>query len=423
MNHEISLIACCLLNNTLIDEALARGLQDDYFNGTAEQQVWKAMTIEYKRGKSIDTLWADNIHKRIIGEDTMPYTHAKAEILALRHEFLSALESIVQEYARRRLSRLLEDTLKRSKLDDPQQLIDEMLAELPQLKDKSRQESDEQVVERIIERLDRGIEYPTQFPQLDYLVKGVEPGVLWVIGGYTSNGKSTFTLNIANNLAHASQPVTYFSTEMSKEQLMTRIATMESGVNISTAHTLTDEEKGAFKEGLRKTQMIPITIYQTLSLPEITMHIRSRESKLYVVDYVQMVDPGLRIETEVKRLGYVVRELETCAKENDVCVIATSQFRRGVEGEVAPTLSSFRGSGEIEENADIGVLMYYPYQQATHEGQRAIEKRHARYVINVEVRKNRIHGLLGMTKLELDPKSMRMKEVKSRKPTKQKERR
>jgi replicative DNA helicase len=91
-----------------------------------------------------------------------------------------------------------------------------------------------------------------------------------------------------------------------------------------------------------------------------------------------------------------------------VCIIATSQFNRSNDD--VPTLSSYRGSGEIEENTDIGILMYYPYQQATFEKKQEIKDADKDKIINVAVQKNRIHGLTGTISFEFDPKTMRMKE-------------
>ena len=222
------------------------------------------------------------------------------------------------------------------------------------------------------------------------------------------NGKTTFVLNIAHNLAKTDQHVTVFSTEMIKKHLIQRFATMISGVNPSTAPALTHGEKEAFKYGVHMALEYPVAMIPTLSLPTIRMAMQKRESLLYIVDYLQMIDPGKDLDSEVKRLGYIVREFERLSKQYDVCIMVTSQFSRNRDD--VPRLSSYRGSGEIEENTDIGVLMYYPFQQATFEDQREIKEQGKDNVINVSVQKNRIHGLTGFIKFDFDRSNMRMKE-------------
>lgn len=408
MDHEIQLIACCLLDNEVIKIAIAAGIQPDWFTSKLNQNVWQEMVKRFEMEKSVDLVWVDNYERITTGRTELVFIEATHNVLSPKSEVMSAIEIMKRDYLRNQVSDILSNVSRRLNCEDPDVLISEMIEKLDQLKQDNDGESVEDIKEKIIEELKRGIECPTHFSRLDYLVKGIEPGVLWVIGGHTSNGKTTFALNLAYNLAQNSHPVTFFSTEMSKELLTKRVTTMISGINPSIASSLTEEEKEAYIKELPNAQNLPIEMYSTLSLPEIRMTIQKKKSRLYIVDYIQMIHPGIPFENEVKKLGYIVRELERLTKEYNVCIIATSQFNRS-KGDV-PTLSSYRGSGEIEENTDIGILMYYPYQQAPFEKQQKIRDEGKDNIINLSVQKNRIHGLTETISFEFDPKTMRMKE-------------
>lgn len=408
MNYEIQLIACCLLDNELIKIAMSKGVQPGWFNDELNQRVWTEMVKRFEMGKSVDIVWADNYERTTTGRTELVFIEATHNVLSPKSEVMSAIEIMKRDYMKTQISDILSNVSRRLNCEDPDALISEMIEKLDQLKQGNNGESVEDIKEKIVEELKRGIECPTHFSRLDYLVKGIEPGVLWVIGGHTSNGKTTFALNLAYNLAQNSHPVTFFSTEMSKKLLTKRVTTMISGINPSIASSLTEEEKEAYIKELPNALNLPIEMYSTLSLPEIRMTIQKKKSRLYIVDYIQMIHPGIFFENEVKKLGYIVRELERLTKEYNVCIIATSQFNRSKDG--APTLSSYRGSGEIEENTDIGILMNYPYQQAPFEKKQEIKDADKDKIIMVAVQKNRIHGLTGTISFEFDPKIMRMKE-------------
>ncbi|MGB3478159.1 MAG: DnaB-like helicase C-terminal domain-containing protein [bacterium] len=409
MDYEIELITCCLLDNNIIDTAVTLGVQPEWFTNNLYQQIWTTSVDRNQKGQTVDTVWVYDFMKEKTGQRDLTFTDATHDVLLPKSEALSAIEIMKQDHQERQITDLLNNALSKVATEEPDLLVRELTDRLIQLQDSEKDNSEENIEEEISQELDRGIEYTTGFHELDYLVKGIEPGVLWVVGGFTSNGKTTFALNLGYNCADKGHPVTYFSTEMSKKLLIKRIATMRSGVNPSIAASLTDEEKECFRKELPAVLNLPIDVHCTLSLPEIRMAIRKRKSILYIVDYIQMIEPGMRFESEVRKLGYIVRELERLTKEYNVCIIATSQFNRAREE--APSLSSYRGSGEIEENTDIGILMYYPYQQAKYEDQVKMVEDGSDNIMNVMVKKNRIHGLTGTIHCEFDKRAMRMSEL------------
>jgi len=409
MDYEIQLVACCLLDNTLIAVAVWAGIQPDWFTNEWAKKVWTEMVKRVEDGKTADVLWADGLMRKSTGECEPVFLDATNNILSVKSELMTAVEIMEHDYLRREVLNILNSATRNLQDEDPRTIACDAASKLMQLEEDNHEQETRDVEERIIGWVHKGIECPTGFPQLDYLVKGLEPGVLWVVGGHTSNGKTTFVLNLAYNLAKRSNCVTYCSTEMSHELIIRRLTTMISGVNPSITPSLPEEAKEAYIEALPSAITLPIEISSTLSLSEIRMTIRRKRSRLYIVDYIQMISTERKFDSEVKKLGYIVRELERLSKDYNVCIVATSQFSRPKDD--VPSLWSYRGSGEIEENTDIGILLYYPYQQVNFKEQQELEDKGKDKIINLAVKKNRIHGLTGIIKFAFDPQTMRMEEM------------
>jgi len=413
--HELNLLACCVLDPDCLGRAVLAGVQEPWFTSDIHRFLWRGIIERSIEGRDIDQVWVNEYllntpHKNYRDKFTKIYS----DIISPRSETMSAIEIMKRNYRRRQLSGLFNNINRRLYTDEPAILIEEIINGIGALKQTQDNDHQGNIEQRIAEQLKHGIEISTGFHKLDFLTKGIEPGVLWIIGGHTQHGKSTLALNIALNVASKSHPVTFFTTEMTNILLVKRIATTLSGVNPSITTGMSEVEKEAFMVDVKKALEMPFEIHQTLSLANIRLQIQKRESKLYIVDYIQMIQPEIPQDGEVKRLGYVVRELETISKDYEVCIIATSQFHRlpSDDKKYTPTLSSYRGSGEIEENTDIGILMWYPYQQATFERQQEMKEDGKDNLIKICVQKNRIHGLTGVIALDFDRRTLRMKEMK-----------
>lgn len=409
MDNEIHLLSCCLLDPKLITELLNKGVEAKWFKSPVNGKCFIGMFQRFNEGLPIDTVWLSDF----MGLDYLKTLHNEFEAILLpQNECLSALDLIKKDYDYAEYLNFIND-LKEESPDNPEMLIDKLLGYATTLKTIAKQPIDKATIKNaIIRELDGGIAVPSGYPQLDFMIKGIQPGVLIMVGGHTSHGKSIFALNIAQNIAEKKHKVTIFSTEMNENELIKRQAMMFSGVNPSIATSLTSEEKEMFAQAVDMAQALPITIFKTLSLATIKAQVYQGDSVLYIVDYIQMVQPDIEITNDVRRLGYIVRELEILTKEKNCCIIATSQFHRPPKDDAyRPDGFSYRGSGEIEENTDIGILMNYPYQTASFEQKDKLKEQGKENLLNIEVWKNRIHGLTGVIKMEFDRQSMRMKEV------------
>ena len=214
----------------------------------------------------------------------------------------------------------------------------------------------------------------TGYSDLDRITAGLHPGDLVVIAGRPSMGKTAFALNIAENMAvDDKRAIAFFSLEMSKEQLAERMLCGRARVNSNAIRTgrLPDHQWQGL--GLAAGTLAEARIYidDSASLSVLEMRAKARRLRsqnridLIVVDYMQMMHSGGRIESRQQEISHISRSLKALAKELGVPVVALSQLSRQVEvrgGEKKPQLADLRESGAIEQDADVVMFVYRPAQ-------------------------------------------------------------
>ena len=209
---------------------------------------------------------------------------------------------------------------------------------------------------------------PTGFIDLDYKTAGLHGSELILVAARPSMGKTAFALNIAANAAiRAKIPVAIFSLEMSKDQLVTRMLSSETGIDSNKLKTGKMDEDDWIKlsEGLGPLSEAEIYIDDTpgISITEIRNKCRKLKLEknigLVIVDYLQLVS-GSNIRKNGSR-EQEISEIKIIAKELNVPVIALSQLSRAPEqrkDDHRPMLSDLRESGAIEQDADIVMFLY-----------------------------------------------------------------
>ena len=184
--------------------------------------------------------------------------------------------------------------------------------------------------------------------------------------GFSAVDSLIFGLNIATNVANRSdKAVVIFSLEMSKEQLVSRVLSSEASISNSAFRTgdLTGQEWAnlvAVAEHLSQKE-IYIDDSSGITVPEMKARLRRiKNLGLVVIDYLQLMTSGRRIESRVAEVSEITRSLKIMAKELDVPIITLSQLSRGPESrpDKRPMLSDLRESGSIEQDADIVMFLY-----------------------------------------------------------------
>ena len=207
------------------------------------------------------------------------------------------------------------------------------------------------------------------FKDLDALTHGFHPGNMIVLAARPAVGKSTLGLDIARYASiHKGDTSVIFSLEMSRSEITMRMLSAEARVPLNNirAGSLTDEEWARMARRMGEISEAPMFIDDSpnLSLMEIRAKARRLKQrhnlKLIVIDYLQLMTSGKRVENRQQEVSEFSRQLKLLAKELNVPVIAISQLNRSPEqrSDKKPMLSDLRESGSIEQDADVVILLH-----------------------------------------------------------------
>ena len=206
----------------------------------------------------------------------------------------------------------------------------------------------------------------TGIGDLDRVITGLNRSDLILLAARPGMGKTSFALNIARNVASISKKtVAFFSLEMTKEQLASRLLSAEAlvgGTKLRTGRINPDEWKRLIGAGdvLRNADLY-LDDTPGITVPEIKAKLRRlRHVDLVVIDYLQLMSTGRRNDNRVQEISEITRNLKNLAKEINVPVICLSQLSRASEQrqDHRPQLSDLRDSGSIEQDADIVLFLY-----------------------------------------------------------------
>lgn len=209
----------------------------------------------------------------------------------------------------------------------------------------------------------------TGFVDLDYRTSGLQPSDLVLVAARPSMGKTAFVLNIAQYVAfHSDLCTAIFSLEMSKEQLVNRLFSLESRVDAQLLRSgnLADSDWEKLIEGAGTIGRSKLIIDDTpgISISELRSKCRKykleHDLKLIIIDYLQLMSGSGRSDSRQQEISDISRSLKGLARELNVPVIALSQLSRQVEQrpDHRPMLSDLRESGAIEQDADVVMFIY-----------------------------------------------------------------
>ena len=210
----------------------------------------------------------------------------------------------------------------------------------------------------------------TGFIDLDYRTAGMQPSDLILVAARPSMGKTAFVLNMAQYMAfNQNQTVAIFSLEMSKEQLVNRLFSMESRVDSQHIRTgkLSDAEWEKLIESAGMIGRSNLIIDDTpgISISELRSKCRKykleHDLKIVIIDYLQLMSgSGRGSDSRQQEISDISRSLKALARELNVPVVALSQLSRAVEQrpDHRPMLSDLRESGAIEQDADVVMFIY-----------------------------------------------------------------
>lgn len=383
---EQSVLGAILIDKEAIVK-IADLLDVEDFYDQKHQRIYEAVLNLYAKNSPIDIL---TLAEQIKGNGFYDLVGGPTYLTQLTNFVPTAAH--VERYAayvseksmRRRLIEVNKNisTLVANETNDLAGLIEAAEASLFQLSEKKVKQnvsSIEDILAASFERLDdlhkdsnkiRGV--PTGFRDMDDILAGLQRSDLFILAARPSMGKTAFSLNLAHNVAVAAkEPVLIFSLEMSKEQLVDRLLSMESGVDAWALRTgnLTDIDFEKIGHAMGTLSEAKMYIDDTPSISVSDLRTKARRAAhqqplgLIIVDYLQLMSGGNKFasgENRVQEISEISRGLKGIARELNVPLIALSQLSRSVENRKPqiPQLADLRESGSIEQDADVVAFIY-----------------------------------------------------------------
>lgn len=383
---EASLLGALLIDSDAIVKVADKLSASDFFEKRHER-IYEAIQQLYERREAIDVLTLadtlkNNAQLDLIGGAS--YLTELTNFVPTASHVEQYADIVAQKAMRRRLISASQDMAglgydETKQLSELIQEAETRLFEVSQLHIKQNVISLETILAESFDRLDdlhkdkkkiRGI--PTGYKDLDNTLAGFQRSDLVILAARPSMGKTALALNFAHNIAvQSNEPVLIFSLEMSKEQLVDRLLSMESGVDAWALRTgnLTDADFEKIGQAMGTLSEAQIFIDDTpgITVSELRTKARreahQRKLGLIIVDYLQLMSGNSRYGGDgnrVQEISEISRGLKGIARELNVPVLALSQLSRSVESRSPqiPQLSDLRESGSIEQDADVVAFIY-----------------------------------------------------------------
>lgn len=383
---EASLLGAILIDAEALVKIADAVSVDDFFD-PKHQRIYEAVVALYERRSPIDVLTLSDQLKTVGFLDMIggpSYLTELTNFVPTATHVEQYADIVAQKAMRRRLIRTSQELtdLGYDESKALKELIEEAETRLFQVSQQHVKQSVvslENILAESFDRLDelhkdkgkiRGI--PTGFRDIDNTLAGLQRSDLLILAARPAMGKTAFVLNLAHNVAiGARESVLFFSLEMSKEQLVDRLLSMESGVDAWALRTgnLTDQDFERLGEALGRLSEAKIFIDDTpgVSISDLRTKARRQAHQhglgLIIVDYLQLMSGGSRFagsDNRVQEISEISRGLKGVARELNVPVIALSQLSRSVENRTPqiPQLADLRESGSIEQDADVVAFIY-----------------------------------------------------------------
>ncbi|MBP3274926.1 MAG: replicative DNA helicase [Butyrivibrio sp.] len=382
---EKSVVGAMIMDNEAIQIAAEIVTADDFYNkqlGT----LFETMVELDRSGSAVDMVTLQN---RLREKNVSPQISSNEFIAELVDSVPTSAnikyyaQIVAEKSTLRKLIHVSEDTINTcyTDADDMEGILNEVEKNIFQITQK-RNTGDfvpiDKVVMNALDRIEMASKMKgnvtgnaTGFIDLDYNTAGFQPSDLILIAARPAMGKTAFVLNIAEYMAfHDNKCVAMFSLEMSKEQFVNRLLSMESHVDSQHIRTgnLSDLEWENLIESAGVVGASKLIIDDTPSISIQELRSKCRKYKMeydlqvIIIDYLQLMTGGTgrSAESRQQEISEISRSLKALARELNVPVIALSQLSRAVEQrpDHRPMLSDLRESGAIEQDADVVMFIY-----------------------------------------------------------------
>ena len=356
--------------------------KSDYFYVSTHKLIYSAMMSMFTQGKTVDII---TVLETLKTEKSFDEASGKTYLMQLAQSCpsISNIEVYAQyvrdKYDVRMLISASRDIIEEASDSEyePSMLIDSAEQKIFDIRRgkniQGLQRIDEVLLETferldLLNRDDDTIKpISTGIGDLDRVITGLNRSDLILLAARPGMGKTSFALNIAKHAACVSKKtVAFFSLEMSKEQLASRLLSSEAlvgGTKLRTGKLSEEEWQRLISAGdvLNKANLY-LDGTPGITVPEMKAKLRRLKNvDLVIIDYLQLMSSGgRRTDNRVQEISEITRNLKILAKEINVPVICLSQLSRASEQRTdhKPQLSDLRDSGSIEQDADIVLFLY-----------------------------------------------------------------
>ena len=357
---------------------------DDFYS-KANKEIFNAMMDLYREDIPIDML---TVTEALSKRKSLEACGGRSYIAELSGEVITTANAvqyakIIQEKSVYRQlikagSEIVENSL--NEKFDGEKVLDEAEQTIFEIA-KKKQSKDYSKIQNILEKNIQGIEeaqknggklpgLSTGFADLDRMTSGLQKSDFIILAARPSMGKTAFALNIAENAAlKEHKKVAFFSVEMSEESLGYRMLSTQSRVELGKLKRgdLSPEDWESVNMAVSRFSEAQLLVDETpgISVMEVRNKCRRMNADgpidLIVIDYLQIMSSGSRIDNRVNEVSLMTRQLKQLAREMECPVIVLSQLSRGTvqrDGDKRPMLSDLRDSGSIEQDADVVIFLH-----------------------------------------------------------------
>lgn len=381
---ETIVLGSILIDSTALDRVIA-DFSYSLFHESKNICIAKAILALYKKNQPLDLLTLVNeltATNKLEDAGGISYITQITNGVGSSNNLIYHIRLLQEESLRRRLITIGMNATAKSLdvtqdvfelFNETQNNLDDALKKVVNYEIKNAGDIHEQIMLKSLEMLKTGAKsgVPTGLRLLDNVTNGWQKSDLIILAGRPAMGKTALAISMCLHPAlEQKKPVAVFSLEMSNEQLVSRIQSCLSGVNVSqiVKKKLSMAEIDIISKEAMSLKNAPLYIDDTPNISLLDLKGKARKLKkeqgieLIIIDYLQLMRSGLKIPSREQEIAEISRGLKGLAKELNIPVIALSQLSRGVEsrGDKKPMLQDLRESGQIEQDADMVLFCYRP---------------------------------------------------------------
>lgn len=356
----------------------------EYFYLTQHQKIFSVMLAIDARGQKIDplvivdSLVSEGVFDPASGKK---YLYELAQTVPTTENVEMYARLVKDKYFKRSLINVCAETVEQASNQDAtaDELLDNAEQKIYNIRQGKTNDAPQQLYSIIINNVydtlnklsgedkEKYKGYTTGFSDLDKVITGLNRSDLIIIGARPAMGKTSFALNLARNISLiAKRKVLFFSLEMTKEQLASRVLATEARVSSAKMRTGNISEDESIRLGNAAGVLKDAELYfddsSMITVPEMKAKARRLGGvECIIIDYLGLIKSSVKAENRVNEVSEITRNLKNMAKDLNIPIICCAQLSRVTEGRGKshrPQLADLRDSGSIEQDADIVMMLY-----------------------------------------------------------------